>query len=108
MVKIEIESRDVASADREYTYKYYLTMSKNENDFEKKVDVYGIEVSAEGIGFEYFVSKTIADFTASKEYAVKTIKQLSENEASPLHFIDILSDSIDVYIEYTYENRKCL
>lgn len=110
MVKIEVESLSVVCSEenKEYVYSYYLTKAKNPPESENKLDLWGIEVSSDGVGFDYFSSNYIKDFTTSKEYALKTIKFLADNKVSPLHFVDILMEAVEESDEYIIYDRKCL
>lgn len=110
MVKIEVESVSLTCGDdsKGYIYSYYLTKAKNPPELDKKLDIWGIEVLSNGVGFDYCSSNCISDFTTSKEYALKTIKYLADNKVSPLHFVDILVDEVDQNDIHTDYTLRCL
>ncbi len=96
MVKIEVENVICSDLDgNEYVYSYFLTKKRDVVEFDKKADIYGIEVVSTNKDTNYYEKTSTLDFTTSKEYALETIKYLADNTVSPIHFYDVLSDNLN-------------
>lgn len=112
MVKVVVESVSVKNEEnnKEYVYTYSLVKSKKVIEVDKEVEVYGVEVETQGLASDYMHTSLVVNFTTSKDYTLKIIKELAENKVSSVHLIDILSDKLDdnIEIEYEYYARKCL